>query len=134
MDTQDPKDTRHLRAVPDGVWDDEMGQRRCTAKAKTTGNRCKRRPIAGGNVCAMHGGKAPQVQRAARLRLAELVDPAVVILGRAMAQSDTWAVRVRAAEAVLDRAGYPRRHEIDVDDAREHLTDRIRQLIDEETA
>lgn len=42
---------------------------RCTAKAKSTGEQCKRRPIPGGSVCVKHGGRAPQVQAAAHARL-----------------------------------------------------------------
>lgn len=44
---------------------------RCTATAKSTRERCKRRPVPGANVCVKHGGKAPQVQAAAARRLAE---------------------------------------------------------------
>jgi hypothetical protein len=43
---------------------------RCKATSRS-GNRCKRRPIPGGTVCAMHGGKAPQVRAAAEQRLLE---------------------------------------------------------------
>lgn len=43
----------------------------CVATAKGTGRRCERDAIQGGEVCIMHGGKAPQVQRAAKRRLAE---------------------------------------------------------------
>lgn len=42
---------------------------RCTATARQTGQRCKRRPIPGGSVCIIHGGAAPQVAAAARQRL-----------------------------------------------------------------
>ncbi len=42
---------------------------RCVATSKRSGNRCKRRPIEGGTVCAMHGGSAPQVQAAAARRV-----------------------------------------------------------------
>ena len=42
----------------------------CKATARS-GNRCKRRPIPGGTVCVMHGGKAPAVQAAAQRRLEE---------------------------------------------------------------
>lgn len=49
-------------------------RRQCTARNRR-GERCKRGPIAGGTVCAMHGGKAPQVQRKAAERLADLIDP-----------------------------------------------------------
>lgn len=43
----------------------------CTATSKQSGERCKRRPIPGGTVCVMHGGKTPQVQAAAARRLEE---------------------------------------------------------------
>jgi hypothetical protein len=42
---------------------------RCTATAKGTGERCKRRPIPGGTVCVKHGGGAAQVREAAQARL-----------------------------------------------------------------
>ena len=48
-------------------------ERRCTAKTKR--GRCKRAAIQGGTVCHTHGGAAPQVQRAAAERLADLIDP-----------------------------------------------------------
>lgn len=53
------------------------GQRQCTAKSKQSGVRCKRRPIVGGFVCAMHGGKTPQVQRKAALRVADMLADAI---------------------------------------------------------
>jgi ribosomal protein L35AE/L33A len=42
---------------------------RCTATSKQSGERCKRRPIRGGSVCAMHGGKTPAVVAKAEQRL-----------------------------------------------------------------
>lgn len=45
--------------------------RRCTARSKRSGNRCKRAAVRGGTVCSMHGGKAPQVAAAARHRAAQ---------------------------------------------------------------
>jgi hypothetical protein len=47
-----------------------MGEppRRCTAHSTRTGEQCRHRPIVGGTVCATHGGKAPQVLRAAARR------------------------------------------------------------------
>lgn len=48
--------------------------RRCTATARSTGERCKRAAIKGGNVCSMHGGNAPQVQKKAQERLDEMAD------------------------------------------------------------
>ncbi len=44
---------------------------RCTATAKGSGERCKRRPIPGGTVCVKHGGGAPAVRAAAEQRLLE---------------------------------------------------------------
>lgn len=43
----------------------------CTATTeKGRGPRCRRRPIAGGAVCTLHGGAAPQVRAAGALRVA----------------------------------------------------------------
>lgn len=41
----------------------------CTARAKSTGERCQRAPIRGGTVCYVHGGGAPGVKAAAARRL-----------------------------------------------------------------
>lgn len=43
----------------------------CRATSKSTGRRCKRRPVPGATVCVKHGGGAPQVQDAAARRLQE---------------------------------------------------------------
>ena len=103
--------------------------RQCHAKAKQTGNRCKNPAIHGGTVCRYHGGAASQVKRSARLRLAELVDPAIAALNVALNDDDvSTGDKLKAAEAVLDRAGYPRRTQVDVGDARERLAERIAQL------
>lgn len=40
----------------------------CSARAKATGERCRRAAIRGGSVCPVHGGRAPQVVAAARRR------------------------------------------------------------------
>ncbi len=54
-----------------------VGKHHRTVRSKQTGRRCRQPAIPGGNVCRYHGGAAPQVQQAARLRLAALVDPAI---------------------------------------------------------
>jgi hypothetical protein len=51
---------------------------RCTATAKGTGERCKRRPIPGGTVCVKHGGGAPAVRAAAEQRQVEAAADALV--------------------------------------------------------
>jgi hypothetical protein len=88
-------------------------ERRCSARSKQSGRRCKRHPIPGGTVCVMHGGKAPQVQQSARDRITALVHPAIDTLERALSDGDVNAA-VRAARDLLDRAGYAAtsRHEI----------------------
>jgi len=49
-------------------------ERRCTATAKSTGERCKRPAIKGGDVCYQHGGAAQQVQDKAQERLDRMAD------------------------------------------------------------
>lgn len=82
-----------------------MMSRRCSARAKATGARCRRAPIAGGPVCRVHGGAAPQVKRAAEDRLRELIDPALAAMGRALRSHDIRAAVV-AARDILTRCGY----------------------------
>lgn len=81
---------------------DRMDGRRCTATSKQSHQRCKRRPIPGGTVCVMHGGKAPQVQKAARERLAALIDPAIGRL-RDLLTARNEGVQLGAVKDILDR-------------------------------
>ena len=83
-----------------------MVKSQCTATSKHSGDRCKRTPIPGGTVCVTHGGSAPAVKIAAQRRLLEMIDPAFDALLRAVEECDEWPTKVRAAIAVLDRAGF----------------------------
>ena len=81
----------------------------CTAK-RSNGQKCRANAIKGGNVCATHGGSAPQVRDAARRRLLELVDPALGVLARAVRKrkAKDWepsATELRAVTEILNRAG-----------------------------
>jgi len=53
---------------------DDKNTKQCTATAKTTGNRCQNASMKGTNVCRMHGGQAPQVQKKAQERLDDMAD------------------------------------------------------------
>lgn len=82
---------------------DHMDAPRCTATAKGSGTRCKRRPIPGGTVCVKHGGGAPQVQQAAMERLKALQNPALDTLEWLIKQRKFPSVAMSAARDVLDR-------------------------------
>jgi|SRR6476661_2537906 len=80
--------------------------RQCGAhRTDGSGERCRKAAIMGGTVCATHGGRAPQVQKSARERLAELVEPALKGLHKALKSSDLPTI-VRASQIVLDRCGF----------------------------
>ena len=92
----------------------------CTANAKGTGRRCRRR-VPGGGVCRFHGGAAPQVerQREARVAAAEAVamfadlhtprDP-----GEALAAAAVNADQVlRSLQQRVELSGELRAHDLD---------------------
>ncbi len=56
-------------------------------------------------MCATHGGRAPQVKKSARERLAELVEPALKGLHTALKSGEIPSI-VKAAQIVLDRTGF----------------------------
>jgi hypothetical protein len=58
-------------------------RQKCQARISNGSRQCERWAINGSNVCATHGGRAPQVKRSAKERLEELVDPAIGGLRRA---------------------------------------------------
>lgn len=82
----------------------------------------------GGDVCRMHGGSAPQARARAKLRFAELVDPAIAILAREMVQAEKSGEKQSAANSILDRAGYGRSQTIESEDIREVILERIRSF------
>ena len=95
-----------------------LGERRCTATAKETGERCGRAPALGQTVCNLHGAKSPLSIQAARERLLEMVEPALAALLRTLeshgaicptcgrSDSDRDPTVVSAARVVLDRCGF----------------------------
>jgi hypothetical protein len=105
--------------------------RRCTATNRA-GERCRRAPIPGGNVCVMHGGRAPQTIAAAKAKLAAARDFAIDYLLRLLeprppcehcgrSDADRDPVVVRAAQIVLDRAGFGPKATLTVDERQMHV-------------
>jgi hypothetical protein len=76
---------------------------RCTATAKGSRQRCKRRPIPGGTVCVKHGGGAPQVKAKAMDRLLAIQFPAIARLAELVAQKEYPSTAYAAVRDVLDR-------------------------------
>lgn len=102
--------------------------KRCKATAKSTGERCRRRPHPGAEVCVIHGAGAPQVKRSARQRLTEMVGPALDGLQAALDSGDVRAI-IAAARVVLDRSGYGPTSTVQLDVAREELSAAVGQAI-----
>ena len=119
--TDDPNRSEQRERVPreDGFT------RQCSAhKSSDPSKRCKRAAAMGTTVCMYHGASAPQVIRAAKFRLLEMVDPALAGLLRVLAQkgacptcgrTDDLGSITRAATAVLDRAGLGPRSVIELE-------------------
>lgn len=76
---------------------------KCSARSSRTGLPCRRYAINGGTVCIMHGGSAPQVQKAARERLLELQHPAINALSWLVEQKEYPSAAYAAARDILDR-------------------------------
>ena len=80
-------------------------RQRCTAHVSDGSRQCERWAINGGTVCATHGGQAPQVKKSAKERLAELIEPALAGLHKALQSNDLGSI-VKASQIVLDRTGF----------------------------
>lgn len=80
----------------------------CTAKARSTGERCGNPPIPGGTVCRIHGGNVPVVRAAGARRVLEaLVGPALAELRRlVMDPTVPDGVKISAIRDILDRTGH----------------------------
>lgn len=90
----------------------------------------------GGFVCQVHGGKAPQVMKAAKERLMAMVDPALNELIKLVEDASTpHNVRMQAIKDVLDRCGFGPVQKSDVNvnvfDTREELMNRAREILEE---
>lgn len=106
---------------------DARGYRLCMGTNRE-GGPCGAPALRGMDLCAKHGAKHPAAKRAARLRLAELVDPAIAVLAREMVQAERSSDRQSAANSLLDRAGWGRTAVIQAGDARAVLVQRILEV------
>lgn len=95
----------------------DIARRRCTGTNRA-GEQCGLAPIAGGAVCALHGGRAPQVRAKAQARLLSLVEPVLTVFEEIVESwrntrcdkcgqptADPGPV-IRVGQLVLDRSGF----------------------------
>lgn len=109
---------------------DAQNRRLCHAHRSSDGKPCGAPAMTAQKVCRLHGGSTKNARNAARLRLMELVDPAITTLAKEMVNATESSDKQRAANSILDRAGLSRRTELTVDDARDML---IQKLTDNAT-
>ena len=113
---------------------DAQNRRLCGARRKSDHEPCGAPAMAGQRVCRLHGGSTQKARNAAKLRLMDLVDPAITMLGHELVRKESEPKdRLAAANSILDRAGLSRRTEVSVDDAREMLVQRIMENRSEDT-
>jgi hypothetical protein len=100
----------HPEGAPPGRPTPNDPARRCV-RIKKNGDRCRRPAIPGGTVCKSHGGLAPQIQQAARVRLERMSEKMAEELLQ-VALDDAFdgdprhrTVRLAAINSALDRAG-----------------------------
>jgi hypothetical protein len=124
------------------VIDPDTGNPRCTADSKqkiaagiergSPEARCGRRPIPGGKTCVMHGSGTAAAVRAARLRGIDLTDPALTVVARILASdAEKASDRLRAAENILDRFGFPRNVDMSVDEVRDAILHALDDIDDD---
>lgn len=100
----------------DKTWSDGRTPARTCSAHRSNGQPCRRAAINGGTVCATHGGRSPQVKRAARVRLEMAADRmAKELLGIASADDAPPAVKLAAIRDALDRAGLGAKTAVEVE-------------------
>jgi hypothetical protein len=76
---------------------------RCKARRSTNGERCKKPPMHGQDVCGTHGGRAPQAKAAAEARIQEAALAATV-------KTYGLPVDISPTEALLDEVKWTAGH------------------------
>lgn len=109
---------------------------RCVASTKA-GKQCGRWSIRGGTLCYVHGGlqhvhkeKADSVVRAARIRMLGLTGPAIDVLEDLITNNNTAdAIRLKAAQDILDRNGLKAPEEVVVEVTHKNAGDEIEKRL-----
>lgn len=77
------------------------GADRCTATAKSTGERCRQPAVPGAEVCRYHGGSASQVQAKAQERLDRMADTTTATIQDQIDDLETEYARAEDPDAKL---------------------------------
>lgn len=113
--TLEPKKRRGA-PPPTGREDREHSGTLCTARRKRDAQPCTNFAVLGASVCRMHGGSAPQVIRAAQVRLLMASDRLMAqLLLIAEDKSEPTPVRLAAIRDALDRAGLGAKQQIEIE-------------------
>lgn len=111
-----PKEAADDRPDDDLSWQDGRQPARACSAHRTNGKPCRKAAINGGTVCATHGGRAPQVKRAARARLENAADRmAKELLKIAVSDDAPDSVKLSAIKDALDRAGLSAKTAVEVE-------------------
>lgn len=121
VESVEEREVESSKAAPvegavDKTWSDGRTPTRTCSAHRSNGQPCRRAAINGGTVCATHGGRSPQVKRAARVRLEMAADRmAKELLGIASADDAPPAVKLAAIRDALDRAGLGAKTAVEVE-------------------
>ena len=95
----------------------DRGGVRCV-RTKRDGEQCKNYALPGGTLCRKHGGNAPHIQRAARERFNDMIDPMINITARmaedALSGKMSHADQLRLVTFIADRTGFGQKAEVEV--------------------
>lgn len=96
-------------------WADGREAKRPCAAHKTNGDPCRKQALAGTTVCRTHGGATRHVKAKARVRLEMAADRmAKELLGIAVSEDASDAVKLAAIRDALDRAGLSAKTAVEV--------------------
>lgn len=93
------------------------GHRRCKGHSTRHGGPCRQLAMKGTTVCKNHGGLAPQVKQAARMRLEMAADRMAAHLLRLGTDAESESVQLGATNSALDGVGISKPAEVVVSPA-----------------